>query len=349
MPEKIETALDAALPGKSRCRVIAEVAQSHDGSLGQAYAFVDAAARAGADAIKFQTHIAAAESTLDEPWRVRFSHQDESRFAYWKRMEFTAEQWAGLAQHARAAGLVFLSSPFSVTAVELLDRVGMPVWKIASGEVTNPELLDAIWRTRAPILFSSGMSLLRELDTVVAQTRARGIDVGVFQCTSEYPCPPEAWGLNLLAEFRSRFDCQIGLSDHSGNIYAGFAACALGADFLEVHLTLSRRMFGPDVPSSLDVEDFTRLTEGIRQIDNAFAHPLSKDDHATRMGTMRSTFGRSLTLKETLPAGTVLRADHLTLKKPGGGLPFSRRDEVIGRALRHEKASDRILSLEDLV
>ena len=136
-------------PWDERCLVIAEVAQSHDGSLGIAHAFVDAAARAGAGAVKFQTHLAAAESTPAEPWRVPFSPQDETRYDYWKRMEFSEAQWEGLAAHAADAGLLFMSSPFSVEAVELLHRVGMPVWKVASGEVGNVELLEAMIATGA--------------------------------------------------------------------------------------------------------------------------------------------------------------------------------------------------------
>jgi N,N'-diacetyllegionaminate synthase len=130
--------------GSGRCLIIGEVALTHDGSLGLAHAFVDAIAAAGADAVKFQTHIAAAESTPSEPFRVKFSRQDETRYDYWKRMEFTEEQWRGLAHHARDRGIVFLSSPFSVQAIELLDRIGMPLWKIASGETSNTMLLDRI-------------------------------------------------------------------------------------------------------------------------------------------------------------------------------------------------------------
>ena len=117
------------------CYIVAEMAQAHDGSLGTAHAYIDAIAKAGADAIKFQTHIAAAESTPSEPWRVKFSPQDATRYDYWKRMEFTEKQWHGLKKHADERGLKFLSSPFSVEAVELLTRVGVAAWKVASGEV----------------------------------------------------------------------------------------------------------------------------------------------------------------------------------------------------------------------
>src|ERR1051326_9214643 len=137
-----------------RCLIIGEVALTHDGSLGMAHAFIDAIANAGADAVKFQTHIAAAESSPAEPWRVRFSYQDATRFDYWKRMEFTEAQWAGLRDHAREKSLKFLSSPFSVEAVELLKRVGVEAWKIASGEFNNTQMLDCILETGLPVLLS---------------------------------------------------------------------------------------------------------------------------------------------------------------------------------------------------
>ena len=147
--------------------VIAEIAQAHDGSLGTAHAYIDAVSAAGADAIKFQTHIAAAESTPEEPWRVKFSQQDKTRYDYWKRMEFTEEQWAALREHANESGLIFLSSPFSIEAVDLLTRVGVPAWKVASGEVNNTVMLDHMAQTGLPILLSTGMSPFSEIDKAV--------------------------------------------------------------------------------------------------------------------------------------------------------------------------------------
>ena len=193
-----------------RCFVIGEVAQAHDGSLGMAHAYIDAIANAGADAVKFQTHIANAESSKDEPWRIRFSLQDASRFDYWKRIEFSDDQWIGLKEHTEQKGLVFLSSPFSEQAVDLLNRIGMPAWKIASGEVNNPLLLEKIEQTRKPILLSTGMSPLSEIDRVVARFKSRACPFAVMQCSSSYPTPPEKLGLNLLAEYRERYGCPAG-------------------------------------------------------------------------------------------------------------------------------------------
>src|SRR5437870_5935664 len=154
------------IPGwpEARCLIVGEVAQAHDGSLGIAHAFIDAIAAAGADAVKFQTHIAHAESTRAEPWRVRFSLQDESRYAYWRRMEFTEEQWLGLRRHALDRGLLFLSSPFSFEAVELLRRVGVAAWKVASGEAANAPMIDQMAATGLPVILSTGMSRLDEID-----------------------------------------------------------------------------------------------------------------------------------------------------------------------------------------
>ncbi len=229
-----------------RCFIIAEVAQAHDGSLGSAHAFIDAIAQAGADAVKFQTHLADAESSQLEPFRVKFSRQDETRYDYWKRLEFTEDQWEGLARHAEGRGLVFLSSPFSLKAVELLDRLGMRAWKVASGEIANAPMLDRMAFTGKPILFSSGMSGLGEIRWAMDRVRSKVSEVSVMQCTTAYPCPPEKVGLNMLDVLRREFRCPVGLSDHSGTIFPGLAAVTLGIEVLEIHVTFNRDMFGPD-------------------------------------------------------------------------------------------------------
>ncbi|MFW2390342.1 MAG: N-acetylneuraminate synthase family protein, partial [Polyangiales bacterium] len=202
-----------------RCRVIAEVGQSHDGSLGTAHAFVDAIADAGADAVKFQTHIAEAESRPDEPWRVKFSPQDETRFDYWKRMEFTPEQWRGLKEHADERGLLFLSSPFSEEAVDLLTDVGVAAWKIASGQINDLWMLERLAKTGWPVLFSTGMSPLSEIEWALRWAKDKGLPVAAMQCTSAYPSGLDSVGLNVMRDLRERFDVPVGLSDHSGTIY----------------------------------------------------------------------------------------------------------------------------------
>lgn len=342
----VATAPDPGRHGK--CLVIAEVAQSHDGSLGCAHAFVDAAASAGADAIKFQTHIAHAESTIHEPWRVKFSMQDATRYDYWRRMEFTAEQWHGLRAHAIERGLLFTSSPFSVEAVELLDTVGVHFWKVASGEVASDDVLDAMARAPRPIAASSGMSTWAECERIVDRISTMGAAYALMQCTSEYPCGPESVGLNVMTEMRDRFHCPVGLSDHSGTIWPSLAAAEHGAEVVEVHLAFDRGMFGPDVPASVTVSELRQLVDGIRFGERMRANPVDKDDKARALQGMRAIFGKSLVLRDGLPAGTELRRDHLVPRKPGSGIPAADLGRVIGRRLGRDIAALTPFSWDDL-
>ncbi len=332
----------------SSCSVIAEVAQNHDGSLGMAHAFIDAAADAGADAIKFQTHISAAESTLSEPWRKPFSDQDATRMDYWKRMEFSEAHWSGLREHARKRDLFFISSPFSMEAVTLLTRVGVDAWKVASGEISNPALLDAMAATGLPIMLSTGMSPSDEIDAAVERIRKSGVPLAVMQCTSIYPCPAELVGINLIPTFRERYNCAVGLSDHSATIYPGLAAATLGIEVLEVHLTLSREMFGPDVVASITPTEMRQLVDGIRFIERMRANPVSKDELPESVTSLRGIFMKSVVVRDDLPAGTVLREEHLTTKKPGTGIPAGELPSLVGRRLRKSVDRDTLISPEDL-
>lgn len=330
------------------CLVVAEVAQAHDGSLGTAHAYVDAVARAGADAVKFQTHIAAAESTPGEPFRVKFSRQDASRYDYWKRMELAEAHWRGLAEHAADVGLAFLSSPFSLEAIELLERVGVPAWKVGAGEVGSVPMLERMARTGRPVILSSGMSPWFELDAAVACVRRAGAPVAVLQCTTAYPCPPEKLGLNVLAELRARYGCPVGLSDHSATVYAGLAAATLGANVLEVHVTLSRECFGPDVVASVTTAELADLVRGVRFVERALASPVDKEAMAAELAGLRRLFAKSIVAARDLPAGHVLADADLLLKKPGTGMPASRLSEVVGRKLRRPVAADTFLEPDDL-
>ena len=320
-------------PAQRRCMIVGEVAQAHDGSLGMAHAFIDAIANAGADAVKFQTHIAAAESTPSEAWRVKFSQQDAMRYDYWKRMEFTEEQWHGLKKHADERGLKFLSSPFSSEAVELLTRVGVAAWKVASGEIMNVPMYERMAATGLPVLLSTGMSALGEIDSAVERVKADGLPLTVLQSTSMYPCPPEKIGLNLISLFRIRYGCDVGLSDHSGTPYSGLAAATLGIDVLEVHVTMSREMFGPDVCASVTTAELKQLVEGIRFIEKMRANPVDKDTLAVETAPMRSLFTKSVVASINLPVGTILKREHLTVKKPGTGIPAEQLPALIGRTL----------------
>ncbi|MBI5629775.1 MAG: N-acetylneuraminate synthase family protein [Elusimicrobia bacterium] len=313
-----------------------------------AHAFIDAVASAGADAVKFQTHIAAAESTPAEPWRARFSFQDKSRYDYWKRMEFSEEQWRGLARHARDKDLLFLSSPFSLEAAELLLRVGVPAWKVASGELSNAPLLDRLLASKKPVLASTGMSALAEIDKAVKRVQAAKVPLVLMQCSSLYPCPPESVGLRLIEFFRRRYRCEAGLSDHSGTVYPGLAAAALGCSALEVHVALSRDMFGPDIPASLTPQELSQLVKGVRFIEAMNASGASKNELSRKTAGLRPLFTKSVAARVRLSRGAVLRREHLALKKPGTGIPAAELERLLGRRLKKDVPADALLKRGDL-
>jgi N,N'-diacetyllegionaminate synthase len=329
------------------CVIIGEVAQAHDGSLGQAHAFIDAIADAGCDAVKFQTHIADAESSPGEPWRVKFSQQDETRFDYWKRMEFTEPQWLGLRNHATEQGLAFISSPFSSEAIELLIRVGVSAWKIASGEVSTPGFLERMQDTQLPVLLSTGMSPTEEIDLAVEKIRKASLPLVVMQCTSIYPTPASKLGLNVISEFRGKYDCPVGLSDHSGTTHAGIAAVTYGISALEVHVTLSEDAFGPDVPVSLTPDRLKTLVEGVRFIEDATASPVDKNDLARELAPMREIFNKSLFAKRKISAGSNIAESDIAIKKPGNGIPAARLNEFVGTTAKYEIAAGSLLKEED--
>ena len=334
--------------GNENCLVLAEIAQAHDGSLGTAHAYIDAAASAGVDAVKFQTHIASAESTPDEPWRVKFSRQDATRYDYWKRMEFTEEQWCGLEDHCRERGVTFLSTPFSLEAVDLLERIGVQMWKVGSGDVNNIPMIERMAETGKPVILSSGMSSWAELDAAVETVRKFDAEVAVMQCTTAYPTPPEKVGLNVIEQLRKRYSCRVGLSDHSGTIYTGLAAATLGIDLLEVHITFSRKTFGPDVTSSVTIEELAQLVEGVRFIEKVMKNPVDKESMATDLIKIKSTFSKSVVATREISAGTRLKLDDVTTKKPGTGIPAARLKEVIGRTVQRPLRCDEIIREEDL-
>jgi N,N'-diacetyllegionaminate synthase len=347
MTARLHIAGRAVGPGEPAL-IIAEIGQAHDGSLGTAHSYVDAVADAGADAVKFQTHIADAESTRDEQFRVRFSTQDETRYDYWKRMEFSEAQWHDLAAHAQARGLLFLSSAFSVEALELLERVGVPAWKVGSGEYRSAELLSAMARTGKPVLLSTGMSTLAEIDQGVRLMREHGAPVALFQSTSKYPVELPEVGLNVMADLRAQHRCPVGMSIHSPTLWPAVAALALGAELVEVHVVLSRRVFGPDTGASLTVEQLTQLVEARNSVHEMLAHPVDKNAVAQKLAPMRRLFTKSLAPRVDLPAGTKLEAAMMTVKKPGTGIPPDELNTVLGKRLRRGVAADRLLRREDL-
>jgi N,N'-diacetyllegionaminate synthase len=323
--------------------VIAEAGMNHDGSLGNAIRMVEVAAEAGADAVKFQLHDAAAESTRDAPSPPYFQH--ETRWEYFQRTAFTDDQWRTLREACDRAGIEFVCAPFSLEALERLEGIGVARYKIGSGEVTNLALIGAAAATGKPVLVSSGMSTWEELDAAV---EAAGENASVLQCTSAYPTPPERVGLNLLAELRERYRKPVGFSDHSLGPYAAFAAVALGATIVEKHFTLSKEMYGPDASLALEPHELDELVDGIREISDILEAPVDKDAEAQALAEMKQIFEKSVVSSREIPAGAVISREMVAAKKPGTGIPARRLDEVVGLRARHTIAADTVLTEDDL-
>jgi N-acetylneuraminate synthase len=329
--------------------IIAEIAQAHDGSLGILHSYIDALAHTGVDAVKFQVHIAEAESSADEPFRINFSYEDKTRYDYWQRMGFTLDQWREIKMHCDEKGVEFMASPFSQAAVDLLETVGVKRYKIGSGEVNNFLMLEKIAATGKPVILSSGMSSWEELDKAVRFLQDFDIDLTLLQCTTAYPTPPEKIGLNLLGEMKERYPgVRIGLSEHSARIATGIAAVALGAEILEFHAVFDRRMFGPDAASSLTIDEIGELVRSVRFIETSLNHPVDKSTNA-EYRSLKGMFEKTLAVNKDLPAGHIIEFADLETKKPTNmGISAADFKMVIGRRLLQRKMKYEFLCKEDL-
>ena len=328
--------------------IIAEIGQAHDGSIGMAHSYIEALKDTGVDAIKFQVHIAAAESSIHEPFRVPFSYADKSRMDYWKRIEFDETQWVELIRHCESNKMEPIASPFSLAAVDLLERVDIKKYKIGSGEVTNLLLLERVAQTGKPVIISSGMSSYEELDIAINFLQQKNIDTTILQCTTAYPTAPEQWGLNMIAALKQRYKLPTGFSDHSGNIYACLAATALGAEVIEFHVVFDQEMFGPDSKSSIEVKKVKELVTGITEIRVALNNPIDKINN-TSFDHLKNIFEKSLAVNKDLPKGHTITFADLESKKPKGyGIDASCYKEVIGKVLVKDKKQWDFLNEEDI-
>lgn len=329
---------------EKKISLIAEIGSVHDGSFGNACKLIEAAAECGADAVKFQTHIAEAETLPDAPAPSYF--KDEPRMDYFRRTGFTPEQWKKLSDCAVSAGVAFLSSPFSLEAVDLLEKTGMAAYKIPSGEVTNIPMLERIAQTGKPVLLSSGMSDWTELDAAVAVFKGKA-PVTVMQCSSVYPCPPEKVGLNVLREMAERYRSPVGYSDHTLGFAAPIAAAALGASVIEKHFTFSRLMYGSDAKHSMEPAEFKVLARSLRDVWAMNDNPVNKGDSSS-FQDMKRIFQKSVVTARALSAGTVIQKEHLAFKKPGDGIAAADYLKVVGKKLRADLPENRKIQWEDL-
>lgn len=322
---------------------IAEVGQAHDGSLGMLHSYIDSFALTGINAMKFQMHYADAESSSHEPFRINFSYQDKNRYDYWKRMEFTFEEWIGIKKHCEEKNIEFICSPFSIKAFNYLEKLGVKKYKIGSGEIRNFLLLDKINNTKKPVIFSNGLANDEDIQNCINRLNDSN-EVTILQCTTEYPSPLNKTYINEIPRLKNKFGLNVGISDHSGTIYPSLYAYALGASVFEFHICYDKMQFGPDSSSSLNINDCQDLIKSL----NSF-YILGKSSIPNKFNSKSAQiFGKSLTYVKNLKKGHSLEIDDLETTKPyGRGIPPSEYKSLLGLKLCKDVEANNFISRND--
>jgi N,N'-diacetyllegionaminate synthase len=330
------------------CLLIAEAGVNHDGDPERAHALVAAAADAGADAVKFQAFVAddlAAEGAAAAPYQ-RESGAETQRDLL-RGLELEPETFASLARDAEARGLIFLASAFDEASLDMLDRVGVVAYKIASPDVANPLLLAAVGARGRPVLLSTGTADLAEVESAVSALRAAGADdLIVLHCTSAYPAPADESNLRAMTTMRDALRVPVGFSDHTQGDEIALAAVALGACVLEKHFTLDRSLPGPDHRASLEPDELALLVERVRRVESALGDGVKAPTAAERANAV--LVRRSIAAAEALSAGTIIELEMLTALRPGTGIPAARVQELVGRRLRRSVSRHELLDAADL-
>jgi N-acetylneuraminate synthase len=317
--------------GGGACFVIAEAGVNHDGDLDKALALVDAAAAAGADAVKFQTFSADRLVTADAP-KARYQERDASASQHemLRRLELAPANYRRIADYCNEKGIVFLSSPFDEDSADLLEALDIAAFKIPSGELINIPFLQHVARKRRPMIVSTGMATLGEVRGAVAAIAAAGCErLALLHCVSAYPAEPRDANLRAMATLRREFDVPVGWSDHTLGTEVSLAAAALGADIIEKHLTLDRTAPGPDHAASLEPDELASLVRGIRTIASALGSGEKRPAEAEL--EIAAVARKSLVAARALRAGETLAAADVVLRRPGTGLPPMWLDRLLGR------------------
>lgn len=331
------------------CYVIAETGVNHNGDLDLAHRLIDAALDAGADAVKFQTFNSARLVSSEAPkaqYQLATTAADETQLEMIRRLELSPSAHYELQSHCRERGIEFLSTPFDLQSVDLLNQIGVPAFKIGSGDVSNSPLLGYISRLGKPIILSTGMSYLSEVETAVEVIRSAGNNqLVLLQCVSNYPAAPTDANLRAMITMAETFHLPVGYSDHTEGTTVATAAVALGACVIEKHLTLNRELPGPDHKSSLEPAEFSELVRAIRTTEAALG--TGEKVPAESETNTRMVARRSLAAAVTLKPGTVLRPDMLSELRPGTGISPSSIADVVGRTMTRTVESGQLLSWSD--
>jgi sialic acid synthase len=330
------------------CYIIAEAGVNHNGSLELARRLVDIAVEAGADAVKFQKRTIAdilIAEALMRPYAVPTS-LGATYGEHRQRLELSEEDFFALADHARARGITLLASAWDVRSADFLERLGIPAFKIASADCTNLPLVEYVARKGRPVLLSTGMSDLGEVDEAVATVRRHTDQLVLLQCTSTYPCDNDQINLRVIPAYRERYGCVVGYSGHERGLAPTEAAVALGASVVERHFTIDRTMVGPDHAASLEPTGLQRLVRNIRNVEKALGSPEKRIVEAER--GVRERLAKSIVARADIPAGTIITADMLTVKGPGNGLKPGDIPRLVGVVAESPICEDTLVPQEAL-
>jgi sialic acid synthase SpsE len=328
--------------------VIAEAGANHNRSLETAKRLIEVAAEAGADAIKFQTYSGKRIYSSKTPhFKYLEGVSDKPPGELLQEIELPREWQSPLARYASGRGIDFFSTPFDHDAVRELAELGVPVLKIASFEIVDLPLIRKAAETGLPLLISTGMATLGEIEEALGAASEGGAPaVGLMQCTSVYPAPAERANLRAMKTMREAFGVPVGLSDHTTGISVPIAAAALGAAFVEKHFTLDREMLGPDHPFALEPGELASMVAGVRDAESALGDGRKDGPSPEEREEMYVFARRSLIAARDLPKGTVLEPAMITVKRPGFGIKPKHLDLVLGRALKVDVEADEVLTWE---
>ncbi|MBN1762916.1 MAG: N-acetylneuraminate synthase [Methanomicrobia archaeon] len=333
---------------ENRTFIIAEAGVNHNGSLQLAKKLVDAAKDAGADAVKFQTFRAdnlVTQSAKKAEYQEKNASEGESQYEMLKKLELTKDEFSTLFDYTKNKGMIFLSSPFDKASVDLLDSLGVNAFKIASGEITNIPLLCYVATKGKPIILSTGMSMLDEVEAAVNILRNVGAhEIVLLHCVSNYPALIAETNLRAITTLKQAFKVPVGFSDHTIGITATVAAIALGACVIEKHFTLDRSLPGPDHQASLEPEEMMELVKTIRAVEQALGNGIKKPTPSEEV--MKKVARRSIVAGEDISAGTIITASMLDLKRPGTGLEPQQLNNVIGRKANKAIKRNELITFE---
>ena len=330
------------------CFIIAEAGVNHNGSIVLAKQLIDVAAKAHADAVKFQTFIAEDVVSNDAPkaeYQKQTTDASESQLDMIKKLELSKEDHQELMDYAKQKNIMFLSTPFDEISVDLLIELGLPLIKISSGEITNHPFLKYIAKKGLPIILSTGMSTLEEVAEAVSVMKETGCkDLTLLHCTSNYPARVEDCNLLAMKTMADAFDVPVGYSDHTPGIYVPLAAAAMGACVIEKHFTFDRNLPGPDHKASLEPAELEEMVRRIRQVEKARGSFVKAPVESEL--EVRDVARRSIVAKVDIPAETVITEDMLAFKRPGVGVPPKELDQIIGQVPISDIKKDYLINFE---